>query len=125
MHMYAADELVTIYLGMSKREARISEIINRITALTLETNALATDLKLLTSTNWIKKEEGTAGAQPIPKTTYHHGIEINDEVVITNYYKGSSGTRGSVVHTTNQQVTLRDDHGRLHTRKYTNVRKVN
>ena len=117
---------------MTKKDLRITEIVNRLDSLTLEANTLTRELKTLR-----EAEEDTTGTTRAHAATNNnedetnkkkganlHGFKKGDRVRITNIYRGQRGTEGTVTYVTKSQVTLRDDTGRLHTRKFTNIRKT-
>jgi hypothetical protein len=97
---------------MNEREQRISTLINRLDALTLEANSVTRELQELTE---------LGDQEPDHPYPLSHG----DRVIITNTYLGQKGTKGLVVRVTDKQVTLKNEEtGRRYTRKYNNVRKV-
>jgi hypothetical protein len=118
--------------SMTEKDLRITEIVNRLDSLTLEANTLTRELKTLR-----EEEEDTTGTTRAHAATNNnedetnkkkganlHGFKKGDRVRITNIYRGQRGTEGTVTYVTKSQVTLRDDTGRLHTRKFTNIRKT-
>lgn len=117
---------------MSGDERRITEIIDRLDALTIEASDLTGELRDLRRRTRAAQREVPArtrtAQREVPRersvTTFEHGFEVDDQVVITNLYQGFRGTRGTVTGITSQFVTLRDANGRSYTRKCTNLRKV-
>ena len=109
---------------MTEKEQRILEIIDRIESLTSEANSLTQEVRDL------RKEEPTRAAVPraavVTKkdknNTNDHDFEVGDKVTIKNTYLGSKGTKGTVMHITKTQITLTDKSGKIHKRKYTNVK---
>jgi preprotein translocase subunit YajC len=97
---------------MSNR-ARLSDIIGRLDALTLEANALTRELRVLTSPG----EPGDRKKDPSV-----NNFKKGDQVIITNNYRGQGGTTGIITHVTAKQVTLEDGRGMKFTRKFTNVK---
>jgi hypothetical protein len=124
---------------MTEKDHRITDIVNRLDSLTLEANALTRELKELRDTNItsttaahpripVNTDQGSeteprhrGGRSDVNKLNY---FEIGDKVYITNNYRRRQGTQGTVVHVTTNQVTLRDENGKSHTRKYTNVKRL-
>jgi hypothetical protein len=102
---------------MSGESERISEIINRLDAITLETSTLTQELKAIHRHN-SRTAHTQAGAASV------HNYREGDEVVITNKYRDEKGTRGIIIYTTKTQITIIDGEGRQHTRKHTNVSKT-
>jgi ATP-dependent exoDNAse (exonuclease V) alpha subunit len=99
---------------MSNR-SRISDIIDRLNALTLEANALICELRVLTSPG----EPGDRKKDPSV-----NNFKKGDQVIITNNYRGQRGTTGVITHVTEKQVTLEDGRGKKFTRKFTNVKEA-
>jgi hypothetical protein len=106
-------------------DARITSIIHRLDSLTLEANTLTRELKTLRS-NQQRAYAPTATARATARNppTRTHEFEIGDRVIITNTYQGSRGTKGTVTYITDKQITLIDEKGKRHTRKYTNLRRT-
>jgi transcription antitermination factor NusG len=102
---------------MTDKDQRISDIIDKLDSLMLEANDLTRELKEQ------RKQEGKKSKRD-ESSTYAHGFQKGDKVIITNVYRGRRGTIGIVTHTTKVQVTLLDESGTTHTRKFTNVSKI-
>ena len=105
------------------REERITEIVDRLSSLTLEAQELTQELKDLRAppdVNPRTRVPNTSTLHP----THDHGFTEGNRVVIRNGYKGARGTQGIVIFTTKQQVTLQDGRGKTHTRKYSNLTRV-
>jgi hypothetical protein len=101
-----------------QRQQQITDIINELESLSLRTTILTCKLKLL-------RQQGGRNNQA--KTTisrYDHDFKEGELVIITNGYRKKKGTEGKVTYITKTQVTLQDESGRFHTRKFTNVKRV-
>ena len=128
-------------------ESRINDLIERIEAITLETQEITRELRhlqrsqLLTpaaspaqdSTERIEDPRTPiaiavlqASTPPAPAAAQSiaalHDFKIGDRVTITNSYLGKRGITGTVTAVTLSQVTIQDKNGRFHKRKYTNLR---
>jgi hypothetical protein len=100
-----------------QEQQHIDEIINELTSLSLRTNTLTHELKRL-------RQQDRQESPPTSNPKYDHDFNEGDRIVIKNAYLGKKGTEGKVSYVTRTQVTLQDDSGRFHTRKFTNVGKV-
>jgi hypothetical protein len=105
------------------RKQRVSDIVDRLSSLTLEANLLTHELRELGRTSGdpthTPNEEEEKKSNP---TT--NDFEKGEKVVITNGYRGNKGTTGTVTHVTRTQVTFKDNSGKKHVRKFTNVTRV-
>ena len=95
----------------------IDKIINELESLSLQTNTLTHELKRL-------RQQDRQESPPTSNPKYDHDFNEGDCIVIKNAYLGKEGIEGKVSYVTRTQVTLQDDSGRFHTRKFTNVRRV-
>lgn len=102
---------------------RITEIINRLEALTIETTTLTTELRQLHLQTGATVSE-PIGQFPLRVETFAHGITVGDKVVITNNYKFQRGVIGTAVRVGETTIVLVDSAGREYQRKYTNVRNL-
>jgi hypothetical protein len=101
------------------KQQRMSDIIDELEALSFKTNTLTHELKQL-------RQQGTQTRRRGPNgMARNHSFKKGDRVVIKNMYLGRKGTEGTVSYTTKTQITLLDDSGKLHTRKFTNIGRVN
>jgi hypothetical protein len=106
---------------MTKEEdQRTKEIINRLEALSLETNELLTELRGVHQ----HAQPPTNTTAPGLGRTRPHQFHTGDRVIIANNYLRQRNIQGRVVYTTAQRVTLIDDEGNRYTRKPTNLRKL-
>lgn len=51
-------------------------------------------------------------------------FKLGDRAIIANSYLGLKGTKGEITHITPNRITIRDDLGRLHARKPSNLRRL-
>ena len=100
---------------MTKEEDQINLIINRLENIAIETRELTQELRRLQ-----QLPVSTVTDLPLQQQN-DHPFKTGDRVIITNSYLGKRGTRGVVVSTTKNIVTLRDTQGKNHTRKSTNI----
>jgi hypothetical protein len=106
---------------MTKEEdQRTKEIINRLEALSIETNELLTELR---GVQLQQPPADTTGLRGRTNTTLHQ-FHTGDRVIIANNYLRQRNIQGRVIYTTAQRVTLIDDQGNRYTRKPTNLRKL-
>jgi hypothetical protein len=106
---------------MTKEEdQRTKEIINRLEALSLETNELLTELRGVHQ----HVQPATNTTTPGLRRTRPHQFHTGDRVIIANNYLRQRNIQGRVIYTTEQRVTLIDDEGNRYTRKPTNLRKL-
>ena len=106
---------------MTRKEDRVTEIIDKLQTLSLKTNTLAKELAhLQEEVRQEKKDKDKNNQEEEPKNTY----TIGDRVTITNTYRGKKGTTGVIMNVTRTRVTLRDDFGKSHTRASLNVSKT-
>ena len=124
-------------------DEKISHLIDRIEALTFETQEVTRELRQLQRNSTLSPRQSVdphppftnAESEPttafaIPQVTLAtaqastilHDFRIGDRVVITNTYLGRKGVSGVVVAITSSQVTLQEQNGRRHKRKHTNLR---
>jgi hypothetical protein len=126
-------------------EQRTNEIIDRLELLSIETEELLLELREAQQRD--RSNTGNSNSQQvaIPSNTgaserhvrttsstnaarhtssFAHGFEVGDTVIIANNYLRQRNTRGLVVHITAQRVTIVDSRGVTHKRKYTNLRKI-
>ena len=108
----------------------INDIIDRLEELSIESGALLIELRRARLRER-QQDQGSLerGAvhpvtPPRQTSTFPHGFELGDTVVITNNYLGQRNTRGHVSYITAQRVTIIDAHGQRYTRKPTNLRKL-
>lgn len=111
----------------------IQDIINRLEELSIESGALLIELRRARLRErqldqQPLEDQRTRAVHPVtpPRqaSTFPHGFELGDKVVITNNYLGQRNTRGHVSYITEQRVTIVDAHGQRYTRKPTNLRKL-
>ena len=107
----------------------ITDIVDRLEALTLQTNALVAELRAarlqeLRENNARSQQWGPEVTPPRRTPTFHHGYEEGDRAIITNRYLGQRNTEGTVTHVTEQRVTIVDSTGNTYTRKPSNLRKL-
>jgi hypothetical protein len=106
---------------MTKEEdQRTKDIINRLEALSIETNELLTELR---GVQRPQPPADTSFRSGQTDTTRHH-FRTGDRVIIANNYLRQRNIQGRVIYTTAQRVTLIDDQGNRYTRKPTNLRKL-
>jgi hypothetical protein len=98
---------------MTDKEKRITDILNKLNSLTLESSILANELRAL-------RDEHTGTTSTATTNDFKEG----DKVTITNFYKGKKGTKGVVTRVTKKQVTIKDEAGKTHIRKLTNIKKT-
>ena len=122
-------------------EERITDLIERIEAITLETQDITRELRQLQEQQLTTGQPNSVTTEPSeppsvytptataipqenlprsPATT--HDFHIGDRAIITNSYLGKKGTSGVVIAISPKQVTIRDKNGRSHKRKHTNLR---
>jgi hypothetical protein len=102
---------------MTDNDRRISDIVDKLESLSLETTALTRELRELKAPNDTNNNTVTN-----PNPSYPHNFVIGNRVIIRNgYLVGKRGTIGAVTDTTKTRITLRDDTGNWQTRKYTNI----
>ena len=111
---------------MTDKERRITELVDKLDALTLEANVVTHQLRELRRPEEI--QEPSHGPQrrtaALRKNTNDHDFQSGDKAIITNGYRGKRGVEGVVTSTTKTQVTLKDGSGKLYTRKHTNVNRI-
>jgi hypothetical protein len=128
-----------------ERERGTNEIISRLELLSIETAELLSELQEAQERD--RSDTGSNNQQRLAiqpgagerrrhvRTTptsntarltssFAHGFEIGDTVVIANNYLRQRNTRGLVVRVTEQRVTIVDSRGITHIRKPTNLRKI-
>jgi hypothetical protein len=130
---------------MTDKERLITDIINRLEILTLQTNILSRELRELreqdrrpartrrvfdgpaapsTQHGTTRHAYQTKPVQSARTPTYEHDFQPGDRVIVTNGTKrGLEGRVFQVV--AGQQVTFRDQTGYTFVRKHTNLRKLN
>lgn len=104
-------------------EDRITEIINKLEDLSIETTRLTQELRTLTQRP-ARRPAQRPFVPPPQLPTNEHDYKAGDKVEITNNYQWKKGTKGIVTRVSYTQVTLRDDKGAFHTRKHTNIVRV-
>jgi hypothetical protein len=112
--------LLLIRMNEQEQDQRTNNIINRLEALSLETNELLRELR---ETQPHERRIG-ATTTPAHTRTPPHEFVVGDRVVIANNYRRQRNTQGTVIYVTAQRVTLIDAQGNRHTRKPTNLRKL-
>jgi hypothetical protein len=105
---------------MNEQDQRTNNIINQLEALSLETNELLRELRETQP----HERRTVANTTPVQTRTPPHDFAVGDRVVIANNYRRQRNTQGTVVYVTLQQITLIDAQGNRHTRKPTNLRKL-
>jgi hypothetical protein len=97
---------------------RTNDIIDRLEALSIETNELVTELR--------RREQLPQAAVVTPTSvrTKSHGFVVGDRASITNNYLRQRNIQGHVIYATAQRVTIIDAQGNRYTRKPTNLRKL-
>jgi hypothetical protein len=108
---------------------RLTEIIQRLELISLETKSLTRELRELQQrderdarrANGRATQDTTRSARA-PDRSVLHSFETGQPVEITNAYGYLQGTRGIVTHATRTKINIVDSTGRTHTRKYNNVR---
>jgi hypothetical protein len=111
---------------------RLSEIIQRLERIALETKDLTKELRELQQRDGRSARRTQEPPTPgLARTTIRtstqdklHEFEEGQAVIITNAYGNQQGTRGTIRNTTRTTISLVDETGRLHTRKYTNIRLI-
>jgi hypothetical protein len=100
------------------KDQRTNDIIDRLEALSIETNELVTELR--------RREQLPQAAAAIPPSvrTRPHGFVVGDRASITNNYLRQRNIQGHVIYATEQRVTIIDAQGNRYTRKPTNLRKL-
>jgi hypothetical protein len=107
---------------MSKdKDKRTNDIINRLEALSIESNELLNELREAQ-----RRERQAAGSTPArtPPRTQPHSFNIGDRAIIANNYLRQRNIQGQVIYATAQRVTIIDTQGNRYTRKPTNLRKL-
>ena len=102
----------------AQEQQQITDIVNKLEVLSLRTSTLIRKLRQLQ-----QKRGHTNQAKP-HNTEHNHDLKEGERVVIKNTYLGKKGTEGTISYTTKAQVTLQDESGTFHTRKFTNVERV-
>lgn len=100
---------------------RISNIINRLSELSIESSVLTQELRTLNQDSGISRTR-TRGGGTTP--TFAHGLEVGDRVVIQNNYRQQKGTIGVVTKIGRSQVVLTDSNGNEYKRKHSNLRTI-
>jgi hypothetical protein len=108
-----------LLIRMNEQDQRTNIIINRLEALSLETNELLRELR-----ETQPHERRPATTATVPTRILPHDFVVGDRVVIANNYRRQRNTQGTVLYVTAQRVTLIDAQGNRHTRKPTNLRKL-
>jgi hypothetical protein len=97
------------------KDQRTNDIIDRLEALSIETNELVTELR---------RREQLPPTTTTPVRTRPHGFIVGDRASITNNYLRQRNIQGHVIYATAQRVTIIDAQGNRYTRKPTNLRKL-
>jgi hypothetical protein len=105
--------LLLIRMRNDKKDQRTNDIIDRLEALSIETNELVTELR--------RREQLPPTTTPV---TRPHGFIVGDRASITNNYLRQRNIQGHVIYATAQRVTIIDAQGNRYTRKPTNLRKL-
>jgi hypothetical protein len=117
---------------MTEEDDRISDIINRLEDLSVESRTLTQELRQL---NLVRSARGetpptaprVARGTPTlvePQAPFEHQFEIGDQVKITNRYRKQFGIVGKVTHVTTTQVTITDASGQTYRRHHSNVKTI-
>ena len=110
-------------------EDRISQIINRLEELTLESQILTRELHQLNLTKTTTVETTPLvpthnETTPLSTTINETKFKVGDRVKITNKYRNQYGVIGVVTRVTAKQVILTDSSGQEYKRKLTNLKRV-
>jgi hypothetical protein len=131
---------------MTDKERLITDIINRLEILTLQTNILSRELRErreqdsrrptrtgrvvfdgpAPSTHGTTRhayQTKTVHVHPTRTQGNEHDFQPGDRVVVTNGNK--RGLEGRVFQVARRQITFRDQTGYTFVRKYTNLRRIN
>ena len=112
---------------------RLTEIIQRLERLAIETKDLTTELRELQQRDGRTNERSTQERNEKGRQTQErrsttpkvlHNFKKGQTVEITNTYGNVKGTRGVINYMTRATVSLVDETGTLHTRKHNNVKLV-
>jgi chromosome segregation ATPase len=109
---------------------RLSEIIQRLEHISLETTELTKELKELQQrderdarrANTLSAQHRAIRTTQAPKRSELHNFKQGQAVEITNDYGDLKGTRGVITNATRTRVTIIDNAGRSHTRKFNNIK---
>jgi hypothetical protein len=102
----------------AQEQQQITDIVTELEILSLRTSTLIRELKQL------RQKRGHTDRTKSRNKEHDHDLKEGEHVVIKNTYLGKKGTEGTISYTTKTQVTLQDESGTFHTRKFTNVERV-
>ncbi len=102
----------------AQEQQQITDIVTELEILSLRTSTLICELRQL------RQKRGHTDRTKSRNTEHDHDLKEGERVVIKNTYLGKKGTEGTISYTTKAQVTLQDESGTFHTRKFTNVERV-